>query len=207
MGKTFEFNGAKGSFLDQVLGVEYVHTDVVFARTEKGLAAVMGDDKYLHTLDITTNLTEDWSIRVDFKVGQNSDGASWESVLGIGSAWTTGIGFFQNRVIWYYTDASLNILNVNNVPEIGEWAQMIVTNDSATNVIQIYINGEVDGSWTHTKTLKDNLPGVYVGEVGSRFASGFRSMAQVYNHVLTADERAKLYQEFLRASPTSKIIR
>jgi len=150
--------------------------------------------------------TGDFSVRTIIKA--NSFPNAVNGILEYGdSSWRLGLSLDNTGKIYsLYTQATQSRYQVTSSIEIkvGEWYEIIQTHVSATDSTILYVNNisktlaaSANGSGTETNNQ------ALIGDVntsGSFFFDGYIASSQVYNHVLTTQERGKLYNEFLHSS-------
>jgi hypothetical protein len=202
MGKIFEFR--PGSYIDQVSGAVGVYnSNTGFSRTEKGVALTTvwpGGNQPLVFSDLS-----DWSgditVEFSFKM-QIEDNA--------------GVSFMYQKgdLACDLQNERLNMLTVggsfndSQLYEFNKWYHIIFTITSGGETASLYRNGTLVATQDLSSSPRDFSGDLYLMDrtLLSRDWIGSMGRFTVYDHILTEKERAKLFSEFLRATPTSKII-
>jgi len=167
-----------------VLGNPLKLREYAFNLDGSGYAEVVDDT----TLDITTELT------LSAWVYQRESGYS--SLVNKGNAYT-----------WYVGNASVKSrlfigstqFNSNTYPPINQWNYLSVVYDGST--IQFYLNGNADGSTSHTGAIPTNIKPLLIG-VSQDFTEGLDEIIDevvVYNEALTQEEITNNYNAGLSA--------
>jgi hypothetical protein len=202
MGKIFEFR--PGSTIDRISGEAGVMSDSEFVQSEKGIAfyPIVSEGKVEFTprtynIDGADYSFEFWvkakSLSGDFiqPVISNNQVESWIYFYG------------GNITIESLTPANFGRCTVLKTDE--EWHHYVLCVSNGN------ISGYQDG--ISLPVIADDLSNdltiknIGYGGTGSGLLLGILGRVQIYDHILTEKERAKLYREFLRAAPTNKIIR
>lgn len=209
--KVFEFDARKGSYIDQVSGAVGTNTSGKFARAEKGVAWKGARIYSILQWVVSFNLAQDWSANIAYKPSKedlDSGLGNWLGlfvVAGVGAQYTDGFAITTNRLV--YNDGVPVSHNYNNPLTKSEWYNIQVTHDVGSKTVSVYINGEFDVSGTYTGALKTGSH-ISIGyqATGAASTSGFSGVAQLYDHILTEKERAKLYNEFLNSHPITRSV-
>ena len=185
----FEFNGKNnGSYIDSVSGnVGTPSGGGEFVRSEKGVAWRGNgvDSGLIYTKTISNN-----SYDIEMWIKYN-DLSSGNYLLDFRDGSGDGQGYS------YYLSG-----------------EIVISSGSA------YTNGEEDSApivpnayeWIHFIFTGVTIDSTTIN-IGKRYSAtdwrvnGDIGRIQIFDHVLTEQERSQLYQEFLRATPTNKIIR
>ena len=214
MAKIFEFNGNKGSLIDQVSKTAGTFGTLTsgaggFKKTEKGLAMEFDGATTSLTYpdsDILDGMTK-LSIVVWIKPIQG--GHAFHHI--ITKNYTNGYSFQyrnQDNAIFAYIN-SIPLIAPKNSIEYGKWQMFIFTYDSAgAGTGRIYKNNTliVENTAYVGATVGANSNDLTISPSGNRLY-GSVGKIQMFNTSLTQSERNTLYQEFLNASPTEKPVR
>jgi len=203
MSKIFQTQFHKGSWIEGVSDSLITPGTISFPfrRSEKGIVAQSLDNAFMvFPSDIA--LSENGASIIFSGKGWNYSTNSNEYIIG------TSASTIDNTFGRYSTILRLNSntsgqywLNYTPSGEVlrklreGYWHIAIVADGGA---VKTYLNGEL----LDTETPSD---GVTFNRFGQNFNGEYIGI-QLYDHALTEKERAKLYNEFLRATPTTKII-
>jgi len=217
MSKVFEFDARKGSLINPISGEVGTATDCNFVRREKGIA--LGD------VGLSNRAYILYSNIPTLTVGSGKSMELWVKITALGDAAFCAIG---NDT---YVDYEDNIgIRCNNSPQVFmvfyngtiksissptyklmEWNHVMVVYDEANSMMYTYINDvEVDSEAITAVTDFSGYDEISVGSyLNGSYLEGNKEIGrvQIYDKALSADERTKLYSEFLRACPTNKIIR
>jgi len=94
----------------------------------------------------------------------------------------------------YQGNAAKGIINSGNTFSVGSWYHIIATYDgSETNLYVDNVNEGTDSTATFASNDFDLVFGEFYASYGSRFWDGKIDEAQIWNRVLTSDERTALY--------------
>ena len=202
MSKIFEFR--PGSYIDLVSGAVGVNTNGEWARTEKGLAWRGNGSEYV-TYDHLTTLPEDFSIVCWFKRSETST----DDKSPFGSLGTNLQAFRIRDNIWsYYIIDNNGNITTNTLHDIDdtEWHCAILTFDY-DGVTTGYLDGVQGDEVNSNSDTYIDISEIRVGLSGvSDYFNGDVSYAAIYDHILTEKEISKLYGEFLRASPVTRVV-
>lgn len=209
MGKIFEFNPVKG-YIDQVSGAVGVNTNGEIVRSEKGLAWRNAPGGYIDTGVVVSEQV--FSAVVNFRSYPESFAGSYSCLISSLDAnddgWQVHVDNTSGRLYFTVNDVDCDPVGIGTIdPGDSLWHQAIASWNGST--AYLYLDGGLQRSKDGTTTV-DVVSSMYLGR--NRYADtqnidGDISLVQVYDHVLTSEERALLYRDFLRASPISKTIR
>jgi hypothetical protein len=211
MGKIFDMDFRTGSLIDLVGGKVGTPINLSFQRTEKGLA--LTDTLNLATADLTLDssivLTNSMSIEFWVKINKKS----FQGILGLSTAGGASYLRFGQSVgletfaIYGETDTNADAIDLDfNTPiKYGQYYHYIITINSSKQY-NLYIDGVLQ---TNIAAPTDDLTFDQLMNSRDDDDNMYGSMARfrVYDHILTSEERAKLYSEFLNASPITRTIR
>jgi hypothetical protein len=208
MGKVFEFNANNG-FIDQVTGTVGDNTNGEIIRGEKGSAWKGINANSTHILcAVPFSLNQDWSVNLIVKTDKDSVGHLWHAYFGIGTAgyaYSSGMNFNASRIVGW--DGGVVAGGYQIDPQQGEYVILTFVHVLSEKKIYFYKNGADNWSDTYTGTLLTTPTHMYVGfGAGTYYLNGEVALAQVYDHILTEKERAKMLSDFHRLAPTTKII-
>jgi hypothetical protein len=207
--KIFEFR--PGSYIDPVSGAVGVNINGEFVRGDKGTVwkttGVVGT-KVLYDKSIT--FSGDFSAEAWYKTGDKT-GDDLQIIGGPSTAFQ--ITRIRNNIFApYITDRLGNVQSTSSaLPGGGEvtdsnWHHYVYVYKRGIG-INIYIDGELVQTDDDDLVADVLLSSINIGfSAASDYFVGHIGRTQIYDHALTEKERAKLYKEFLRAAPTSKII-
>ena len=86
----------------------------------------------------------------------------------------------------------------------GQWYHLVLTGKIGDK-LKAYINGVLFDDVAYNPTLPFTMDNLYVGFAAvNDYLTGFAGYTAIYDHVLTSEERTKLYKEFLDASPITR---
>jgi len=216
MANIFEFDARKGSLINPISGEVGVATDYNFVRREKGIAlgdVGQSDRAYVLYSDIPT-----------LTIGSGKSIELWVKILALGDAafccigndtyvnYEDNIGIRCNnspRVFMvFYNGTVKSVANPNY--ELMEWNHVVAIYDEANSMMHIYINGvEVHSEAITAISDFSEYDEISVGSyLNGAYLEGNKEIGrvQIYDKALSAKERAKLYNEFLIASPTTRIV-
>lgn len=211
MGKIFEFR--PGSYIEKISGTVGVDANTEFHITEKGIALKGNDSSSKVDYGALFELTDNFSVVGWYR--SNYKGANDNQLIGSNS---THFQPFRVRPSdngsWesYFKDDNdiVTSLSVETGLNDGLWHHMMITVDWDGDVL-FYLDGEQTGSiaWNSSDGITStSMTNIYIahGAVND-YLDGYCGYVAVFDHILTEQERAKHYKEFLQAAPTSKIIR
>jgi len=203
MAKIFEFR--PGSFIDPVSGLAGINVNGLFERTEKGNAYRCNGSEYLRYQHLSAAQEGSLSFVSWFK--RSETGLGDRSPFGSYNSSAQVFRIRDGEWSYYLVDNNSNIrTDVLGTLNDTDWHFAILTMD-VSGVTTGYLDGIKGDELTTLTTEGIDLTDFRIGlGAGSDYFYGDVGLCQIYDHVLTAEERAKLYQEFLRASPTSKIV-
>jgi len=207
MAKIFEFNGNKGSLLDQVsktAGTLTAGTSRGFVKTEKGLAmkfdgAVTKID-YGDRANITTN---DFAMEAWVKL-TNYD--NFNIMFGKSDA-TDGYILLSNP-----TDGLPRIRvggtpwNIGSTPiPLNKWNHVFCNFDRDGNA-EVFLNNISVGTQDISSESSSitNASSLLVGTLTTHFLTGNQAKCRLYDSLLTQNECNNLYKEFLHSFGTSE---
>lgn len=207
MGKIFEFNGKRnGSYIDSVSGAVGVNTNGEIARTDKGLAYRCDGSAEVNYDDVLTVLGGDFSASVWIRSGDKTG----DDIAPLGSDASSFQPFRIRSNNWYgyWTDGS-NPSSLNTTVPITDnlWHCLLATCDKDGKV-NCYLDGVLRYSISNSTTGDIDVSDLRIGLSGiSDYFVGDVAYGAIWDHILTEKERAKLYKEFLDASPITRTIR
>jgi hypothetical protein len=203
MGKVFEFR--PGSYIDQVSGAVGVNTNGELVRSEKGISyRCNGSDDILY--DTLTYIPAIFSIECWIKRSDQS--TDDRSAAGSKDSEFQPVRIRDNT--WYAYISTPSPTSVNTATYIDtEWNHMVMINitNGTSGTIYCYLNGVFIHSQNTNFNADLPISKFAIGIAGtSDYFVGDIGRVILYNHAITEKERAKLYSEFLRSVPNSKII-
>jgi hypothetical protein len=201
MGKIFEFDPRKGSYIQPASDNIITNANGVLERSEKGLAWRGNGSNTAITFASDIVLSKDSSsIEAWFKANTNTG-----FIIANGTVSTYQyLGFRASDALVLDSDTNNEYwcLSTNIFPSLsGIWQHLVIVADGDG---KSYLNGEL------VSTISPLIDDVTFNRIGKGSAYNFNGdlgRIQLYDHALSSEERAKLYQEFLRATPISKTIR
>lgn len=202
MSKIFSFNDKRnGSYIDGISGAVGVNTGGEWAQTEKGLAwRGNGVDAGVAITSTTYNISTD-TYSFEFWAKRNNITGTM-SILG-----NTTTGYFKYIIITGSTivlegDTNNESISATYSPDTSWHHFVILINNGQSE--GIYIDGIAapDVSTSLSADVTFDLIGNSGGDITPM--NGDLGRIQIYDHILTSEERAKLYKEFLDAAPISR---
>jgi hypothetical protein len=202
--KIFEFR--PGSYIDPVSGAVGVNTNGEFVRSEKGIAwrgtGSVGDIiSYTNTHDdiIKTSGIFSGCAWVKF-----NDVVSLQGVFSVtndaGDRFLLGM---ENGEIRWSELGGEEVSGGSIKP--NEWYCIVFSCNNPTHTL--YVNNvSQSGNTANSAHYAGIAFRLGCGTSSGANLNGQLGVVIIYDHILTEKERAKLYREFLQASPTSKII-
>jgi hypothetical protein len=203
MSKIFETQFEKGSYIDRIDNRVGTPTDSTFKRTERGLAAYFDrndGDIRIALSGGDNNIGTVHTICVGFKIKEK---ITTQTMIGdIGSSNSYLAFASSNDTIRY--NAGLDIVQMNMTGNIGlDWHFLIVTRNGAALITYVDDKSGVNGTLT-TGASSDFVFDMLGNLNGYSLPwHGYLSKVEIYDHLLTAKERAQAYNEFLNAQPLS----
>ena len=199
MAKIFEFSG--GSYIDKVSGAVGVPSGGwSWARTEKGLAWRGNGVDSLITLGATTVIGTVFSFSCWVRLIDNS--SSFRVLAGYTND-SYPLILRADLGLMYTHDGISNVSDIRLEITDGEWHHILVTREDTS--VYFYVDGVIGAE----KTLATNNA-ISIDRLFRR-ASAFNykgncANIQIYDHVLTSNERAKLLNEFNNSYPITRTI-
>ncbi len=168
---------------------------------------------YNAAFEATDDLTVSFWVKLDGAGALDGIVARRESS---GSRFSWIVAVNSSRNVQFYTSTSgfnFPVINSSITLSLDTWHHILVTNDASNGSSgkKIYIDGIERGSGGGTTLFKSATAQVYLGRdacCGDRFFDGTLDDVRIYSEVLTADERALLfnglyeYTDFVLASTT-----
>jgi len=219
--KIFEFK--PGSYIDPVSGGVSIPANGVtvpssntFARTDKGLAwrneslRWVNLAKSVAEIGLTNKVVvEVWMYPTRYGINSNECKilSANSTTLEIGLENGTEIEIKVNDTRYVSTGADI---------QLRRWYHCIFVYDGSDGLAEIYLDGV--RLYQNTSAVVETLDAGVDVIIGNRVTSSgvsdlsdfyFRGdigRIQIYDHILTPKERAKLYKEFLDASPTTRAV-
>jgi len=202
MGKIFDFDARKGSYIDYARDTTATALAVPFTKRGKGLAAIFNAStsyiKYNGHDDLTGDVTVEAWINVH-GVGEGGAGRIIDNmglIVSVTSA--TDKQFFvtsDSGGTWKYS--------ANNAWITNEWLHLIVTR-TAAGLTNIYVNNVITGTADETSgTPVVGLTDLVVGNSdaeGSTF-DGMMYKVSISNHIYSSAERSSAYNRYLYSYP------
>ena len=218
MSKVFDIDFRKGTLIDSSEG--YVGTQggsgVSFIKKEKGLAiSTETDADYLSFSTTLTTLnpeTDPFVIVLAFQI-KKVPPSGFQSFLqtGAGSVVQNGFNFYYYNGTLYFrvsdgVSADSTSAAFSSIPK-NEWCLAIIEYGESIKYTIYDSNCNIVLNPSTTALRFGNEIGQSVAIQIGAIADMYYSFLRIYfDKVLTSNERAKLCREFLRATPTSKII-
>jgi len=213
MGKIFDIDFRKGTLIDSVGGVVGTSVNTNFHKTEKGLAidGATASDSHI-TFQKSYNLHQDWTIVMATRIKKSSFGDLWRGYVTFGTAaeqeYMQGISITPSRFLTQVVEGAYPSFLWDSPIEDSNWKLMIISYDVSTHTVLYYCNDNPVDSTVISGTLKSttHINLMSQGSGVARKVEGNMAYFKFYDHILTASERANLYQEFLRSGPTTKSV-
>lgn len=210
MSKIFDIDFRKGTLIDSASGRAGTLTigNGGFKQTEKGMALHCDGSATKMYFKKDINLNNDWSISI---VGKTTDlsNPSWDGYITLSDLtynYSLGCSITPSRFLLYDYVGMTNVgFSYTNAISDTIFHNIIITFNGTTKLCTVYLDNQENGSSTISGTLRTS-PYIEIGyqSTGTGYFTGPILNAQIYDHVLTASERLKLYQQFLSSKPTFK---
>jgi len=196
--RIFDFNrDGTGSFIDSVSKTAGTPAGGwSWARTEKGLAWEGNGTNTKIQFPSTVNMGTVGSIIISFRILTKPTGADHDKVLALSTDVNYYVSFRATNEIYIVINGE-----AENVPWIlnNKWNLLVITRSGAD--IEYFINNISLGTDILVAQADTDYLFDTIGNYGTSYFNGNVQEIEVYNKVLTAQERAKAYERFLKASP------
>jgi len=208
MAKIFDLDFRKGTLIDSVSGQAMTETGTItFKDTEKGKSIYNdGSANYL-TLPNTNNLTTFsmvFATKYEPRTGKIANGIHiTDASGGIKSCYiyqvssTLNIGIVGNEKRYYTSYTSNKVWDLIIGTFDGTNYKLYINNTSVSLTYEPYTNTATPNLITLNTTA--GAPDYY-----SSGYTGYK--AQIYDHVLTDDERTEIYNDFLKSYPSHQAV-
>lgn len=202
MSKVFSFNEKlDGSYIDGTGNYVLTNLNGKFSRLDKGFFwdVITGDVAKISLSSTITLSRNNSAIEIWFRL---NDASGSNMLAGYDQS---AYSFFRMSGYDFNFESDTNsdfwtFTNTNPVKS-KEYYHIVLVADGGT--VNSYLNGEL----IDTTTPSDDITIDRIGAASTIYLNGSIGRIQIWDNAITEKERAKLYQEFLQASPTSKIIR
>jgi hypothetical protein len=212
MAKIFDFDARKWSLLDQVSKTAGTLTvgSGGFVQTEKGMAMQFDESatniNYGDILGITSSFSAVAWVKTDVisQIIFARDGSAGNRGFYLSTSVAGNFRLFVSP-----NGSTTAYRTATGVISDGHWHCCIGIYDASAQTIRLFIdNIEDTGTLTGTVPSSINVSTVdFIVGISSGGAVPFGgdiARAMVYNHAITIQERAKIYNDFLHASPLAK---
>ena len=202
MSKIFEF--IPGSYIDKVSGAIGVNTNGEMVRSEKGMAyRCDGASRVIYP---GLSLSGDFSIYTWYN-SRYKGSSDMQPICESGSSFQP---FRIRSGLWnYYITDGLNPSSQGlSSPYLndGKWHFLMLICDNDGD-ISLYADGVLLFNEVNSSAGTVTLVATHIGQgASSDWMIGDIGRTVIYDHILTQKERAKLYSDFLNASPIERDI-
>ena len=195
MAKIFDIDFRKGTLIDSVSGIAGTNTNGVFKQTEKGLSWLGVKLNAYLTLNNTVNLGTIFSFECVVKITHNS--YSWQALAGQSNG-SYPCTLKPNDNAIYINDGTNYDFEIRADLFDGTYHHLIIVKNNTSAFI--YVDNIVGSELSFATSIPINITSLFERQSTLRFRE-YCNLVRIYNHVLTSQERSKLYQQFLKSAP------